>query len=435
MVAWVLALLGCGGVRFAFVVFVYLGTVLASFAAPEEAACEGFAKGIGWVHSWEEAQKESQKGVAVLSDPPFLGRPSDSPKSTTNGAHLALPRLQSRECYQQRQVQLMQVSLEASVATDEAIQQSPKAPTDRTSDKKVVEKNRQAAPDAAQAELSVFPTTVPWMPTTPQARLQHRQAEPSTTAEEAAHGLPAQPVLPPPPQVASAPSEGLTQGETTILEHLRALAKLGCEMPSEMQSRLQALEQKAAVAPRTLSHGHLNQLNRLQKQLATQLKKISDLDIEWRNFIQVVTCRIQDHAGWYQAYRAELVAQHEKKSKELESVKQMVTQASMTLVGNTPVASSPPEARDTTADMLLVNQALSQASKVPVIHLEDEPTDMEDMEEMEEEGDLPDGQTEEAGHGSGSVPHRARKVQVRPFATRSPTKVASTHLKTKTEGK
>lgn len=290
---------------------------------------------------------------------------------------------------------------------------------------------RQGTAKEALADPShaVFPSKVPWVPNTPQTRMNPRQVElqPSGSESPALPPVPPQPILtPPPPAPSGTVKESLTAEEQAILTHMKGLVEAGCPLPDQMQETLKSLEEKAQVAQpaqQTLSHGHLNQLHRLQKQLQACLKRITDVDEEWRQFIQEVSARVHNHACWYQAHRQELVGQYEKKKQELENLKHTVSQASMSLVEATEAPDTPQDMPEVVKDVGQINQLISGLGAVPVLSM-GEGDEEDDVELMEQE-------TAEAPPGPKGT---KRVIQPRPFAaSRSPSKVSQGHLKTKQE--
>lgn len=218
-----------------------------------------------------------------------------------------------------------------------------------------------------------------------------------------------------------------------MLEHLQGLLRLGCALPDDMKAQIQeqikTLEAKQSSIPRPLSHTHIHQLNRAQRQLQAIQKKVTGVDQEWRVFAQAVAIRVPEHAQWYQAHRSELMAQHASKTAELDELKKQVTEASQTLVETAQPPPPPPTAPDPAQDFAQLQATLTSLGQVPFVDLS-----AGDAEDMEDEP-LPDA-TEESAEEGAEKPRTRRPIQPRPFASgqvRSPLKVAQSQLKIKVE--
>lgn len=183
---------------------------------------------------------------------------------------------------------------------------------------------------------------VPWVPSTPQSRLPTSKDREVEMAEEALP-IPPAPVLPAPP-VASATTEPLSEAESKLLEHLRGLRELKA-LPDQLQPQLSALEERhlASQANRTLTHSHLNRLDKARNQAVSQRKKIHDLDREWGKFMAKANQHLQEHAAHFQRHRSELVAIYQKKLQEWEAVKTEITTASQTCVEQQPAMEKIPD--------------------------------------------------------------------------------------------
>lgn len=269
---------------------------------------------------------------------------------------------------------------------------------------------------------------VPWVPTTPQARLANRRVE--QTEEEASGPLldvPPPPVLPTPPaQVGS--DAALTTEEVKVLSHLRGLQAI-MPLPPEMQQQYEQLLSREKVVQPILSHGHLNRLKKLQTQMQGIAKKIGQVDADWKSFAQVVASRIQDHTLWYQQHRAQLMEQFNQKSAELQSAKEEVSQASASLVETTAQPEIQLAAPNAVQDAQAISALLTQPTTPLVINLEEGPQDME-AEAVE-----PTDSTEFDEAASPSAKADRKKTALRPtaFSRGSPRQVAQGHLKVKQE--
>lgn len=291
---------------------------------------------------------------------------------------------------------------------------------------------------AAEPEESnpwkVFPESVPWIPTTPHARLVTQ--EPDPTAGEAL-GMPPAPVLPSPPVANpavnpdSGQQSGLTQADANVLSHLKGLIQAGMHLPEAMLMEVQRLQnkEKEGVANKSLTHGHLHRLNRLRGQVQTAAQKVVELDREWESFVAKVTDRIQKHGEMYQTCRADRLETYNRKVQELAAAKQMVSEASQLLVGTLPQPEEAPQP-PVVAEMLApVQEMLSQASQVDPVgtvdltgHYEGEAAfmDADDVNDVEANEEL-----------LVEKPTTYRRINVSPFrAPTSPGKVATHILKT-----
>eukprot|EP00438_Fugacium_kawagutii_P003161 Skav218941 [mRNA] locus=scaffold678:178176:190869:- [translate_table: standard] len=269
---------------------------------------------------------------------------------------------------------------------------------------------------------AVFLTNAPWVVSTPQARLQSlRQVE----MDPRQPSVPPPPVLPPPPThpaPAAMQPEVLTAEEQEMLKHLRGLRSLNAELPPQFLAQLQLLEEKEKEqgALKPLSHGHISRLHRLQTQVRNQLNKIQKLDAEWKSFLDVVNNRMGQHVECFRAYRAELVQQYQAKLQDLDNAKQLLSEASRSLVDTMPPAETAPEQPNLEADAQHFHQVLQQAAAVETLSVEDS----EEMEPVEE--DMNGGPPIKVEKSSTYRP------RVAPFrGAASPTKVANLNLKQK----
>eukprot|EP00438_Fugacium_kawagutii_P005627 Skav235145 [mRNA] locus=scaffold1072:88465:89610:- [translate_table: standard] len=281
------------------------------------------------------------------------------------------------------------------------------------------------------AMCSVIPEGMPWMPTTPQAHLAHRDVAGPVITPEA--GLPPPPVLPVPPAPPAGPPHvpALTAEEQQALSHLRGLASLGVGFPAELETKYQMLlgKEKEAAGGKALTHTHLHKLNRLKSQVQSAEKKIISLDAEWAAFVETVTKKLQMHGQCYQQYRADLMETYNKKLADLALAKQEVSQASQMLTGQGTDPSSLMGAPDLEADFRHMQEVLMRAGTVDQVQLVSD--DGMEEEELQEASPV-------AGEAQAPSPHikpaRAtsyRTTRPTPFArgTNSPQKVQQNHLK------
>lgn len=289
---------------------------------------------------------------------------------------------------------------------------------EKTKDKKA----KKDQPAKTTLDLGLTPGRTPWVPSTPQGRLTGRQIELNKDEEPA---LPPQPVLPPPPQ-APQEKENLTEEETKVLAHLRGLVKLNCPLPAELQAQLAHLEQKDKVVPSALSHGQLNKLKRVQNQLQGIGKKIAQVDTDWRHFVQAVTNHVQEHGGWYQAHRQDLLNQYNMKAEELEMAKREVSQASSLLVEKTAeTTTTVPEGPEVAVGIAAISQTLAHAAGTQFQALE-----VLSEEEPMDTGPGEDGNGQPEGTTDSGEQKARRTIRPQPFsASRSPQRVAQHILK------
>lgn len=187
------------------------------------------------------------------------------------------------------------------------------------------EKGEQAEMD----QMALFPTKVPWMPSTPSTRVTKKieAGSGSGAVEEPGQAL-QQPVT------NLAPDAPLSAEEEKKLEHLKALQGMGMELSSSMEELLKDLmrRQQATVANKSLTHGHLNRLTRLKTQVLAVGKKLTALDAEWQNFVQQTMQKMKHHVAMYQQCRGDLLEQYNSKYEELRAMRQEISTASQSLL-------------------------------------------------------------------------------------------------------
>lgn len=240
----------------------------------------------------------------------------------------------------------------------------------------------------------LFPSKLPWVNTSPQARMVARglaeQPQSSTTEETTTAVAAADKV--------AVPAE---QSDPEVLTHLKALKKALGSLPDSLEEQLQSLEAKA---DKTVTHGQINKLGKLQKQLASLGTKISEMDHNWKVFTDKVMQKFATHQQMYQQCRQQLVADFLQKSQEIQAVKEQVQNASVAMFqAHVTEPPQPVEAVDV--------DALFEAAQ------EDAYMDMEQGEEEEDSELVQEKPRPPIG------PFRKRLTPV------SPTKVHTTHLK------
>lgn len=265
---------------------------------------------------------------------------------------------------------------------------------------------------------AVFPEKVPWVVSTPMTRVSSKVGE-ASSASNRELDLPPQPVLPPPPTGQEHVS--LTEDESKKLQSLRSLDSMGMELTEEMTRLLEQLtaKEQMAASAKALTHGHLNRLHKLRNQVSASAKKVVDLDKEWTAFIANTLNKVKEHAQMYQSCRADLLEVHNQKIAELLVVKKEMSEASMSLLGQTQPVAEIPDMPDPAESIQALQEAMNEGGAVGPIDLTAE------MEEDEMEG------FEQAG-----ITSKATSKALKPFkGATSPTKVTNLHLKTKTESK
>ena len=261
-----------------------------------------------------------------------------------------------------------------------------------------------------QVDWSLFPEKVPWIPTTPSTRIVRKPEMMDGHGAEAQH--PSQSTLVTPLEAA------LTSEEERKLEHLKGLQEMGMELTRQMQSQLEQLtaKQQANQATKSLTHGHLNRLNKLKSQVTAAGKKIQDLDAEWKAFMEKTVQKVRQRAMMFQQCRGDLLENYNAKIQELRQIKQEVSLASQSLLENQWAAPTIQEAPMIAEQLAELDQVIDVETFTGHVDLTG------DMEEDEiSENDLP---TQPRVKGSPKVPKSFR-------ASQSPTKVATQHLKPK----
>eukprot|EP00438_Fugacium_kawagutii_P028839 Skav229823 [mRNA] locus=scaffold2672:85924:87229:- [translate_table: standard] len=277
-----------------------------------------------------------------------------------------------------------------------------------------------ATKHVTQGPWQLFADKMPWVPSTPQTRVTSiRDKE-----EEDDKPLPPPPVLPAPPIAATGSSplgqvEPLTEEEGLMLKHLKGLQGLNA-LPDLLAQQLHQLEvrQQATMEIKSLNHGHLNRLHRARNQVTSLTKRISGLDMEWKQFIATAMERMQWHSTHYHNHRSDLMESLNRKLLELEQVKKEVQEASQSLMGQIvgvdDAIEHPPAQEDLTKFHDLAHM-LHQASDASIQLLDN---DME--EELKPASPVSDKENPPKKHVIAPAPFRSPG---------SPGKVATSHLK------
>lgn len=265
---------------------------------------------------------------------------------------------------------------------------------------------------AATSEEDVFSSKLPWVTNSPHARAPPGEGRSSTLEENTA--LP----IPPDAKTAPAPAQAGEEDVAKLHQHLKGLKAALGSLPAELEEKLVQCEDK--LRERTLSHGHLNRLGKLNKQMKSLMVKIQSMDEGWQKFAQQVADKFEEHRKMYHSSRESLMKEYLVKAQELQQAKQEVQMASQHLFAEVPAVPPPGTAEDTA---LMMQQALQEDAMFGEAQFDgypdgEHPINLEDDELMEE-----------ATHAKSLT-----KSAVQPFARRvaaSPTKVAQLHLKQK----
>ena len=286
----------------------------------------------------------------------------------------------------------------------------------RSKSRKYKEDEKEKA--QTQEEVSIFPSKVPWIQTTPSRSMTNRIDGISNDGGELQ--LPPQPVLPPPPIASKeTQAEALTSDEQKMLEHLRGIQNMGMDMPVNMQERLNHLVQKEQkhLVDKSLTHGHINRLNKLKGQVAACGKKVQTLDIEWNSFVQKTQEKVRLHALMYQQCRANLMENYNSKLSELQLIKEEVNRASQTLL-------KPPEIETLEAAQPDVGTQMEELARI-----------FQEGGQVESPIEIGDASMEEEElvmDGTEADQKKPVSLAMKPFrSAASPSGVAKAHLKMK----
>ena len=201
----------------------------------------------------------------------------------------------------------------------------------------------------AEDVTGIVATEVPWIATTPQSRLLASKAKDSLPGESADLPLPPQPVLPQPPTRSTATTATadniLTPDETRALESLKSLKGLGLPLAEEQENMLAQLlqKEKESTVVRSLTHGHINKLNKHQDRVDAAAKKIAVLDQEWSKFVQNIQAQVKFHADKYRQCRDQQMQIYLEKKQELENYKVEVEAASKSMLETSKPSHTPPQ--------------------------------------------------------------------------------------------
>jgi len=271
----------------------------------------------------------------------------------------------------------------------------------------------------------VFGDKPPWVSSTPQTRVNQRTVQEEHQEMDQALPLPPPaPVVPPPSSQAADKPVALTDDEVKQLGHLRALKGMNMPLSEQLVAIYEELERKEQLdQPAQISHSQLNRFNKLNTQISAVGAKVRQLDEEWTQFLQNIVERTQNHALQYQQCRKELIVSLKTKQQELRQLKSSISQASMTMVAQKEVLELPEDQSELQASMEVLQRLAYHANLQQVQFVEDDPSDDDEPELMETQP-VP-AEDEKSSVQTKLTPHTRYKGQ------QSPTKVLSTHVKTK----
>ena len=122
-------------------------------------------------------------------------------------------------------------------------------------------------------DKNIFGDQHPWVMSSPQPRTMASGS--GQTVVESTH----ESALPIPPQIK--PSDPPEMNQESVLTHLRGLKKAMGTLREALEVQLKSLEEQAK--DRMLSHGHLNKLSKLQRQLTALHSRIQEMDSNWHH--------------------------------------------------------------------------------------------------------------------------------------------------------
>ena len=249
------------------------------------------------------------------------------------------------------------------------------------------------------------------MASSPHARVPPGDAK-NPIPEEASSALP----IPPEPKTPSVQSG--EEDITKLHQHLKALKTALGSLPDELEQKLVQCEEK--VREKALSHGHLNRLGKLNKQMKTIMSKLQTMDEGWQQFAKKVMEKFEEHRQMYHTSRENLMKEYLSKAQELQAAKEEVQLASQHLFAEQPAIPVVAQMDDATA---LMEQALQDDELFQQASFDGYFESIETIEDEEDEL-----MTEKPAP---KTPHRDPR---QPFGRKtgaSPTKVANLHLKPK----
>ena len=104
-------------------------------------------------------------------------------------------------------------------------------------------------------------------------------------------------------------------------------------------------EATVGSAAKSITHGYINKLNKLKSQVSTACRKIQQLDKEWETFVEATLQKIRQHAQLFQQCRSDLLEAYNLKLGELNALKQEMSSASISMLGETMMPTGTPKAQ------------------------------------------------------------------------------------------
>ena len=291
--------------------------------------------------------------------------------------------------------------------------------------KEVQKQPKTSKTEKEEKDWTMCPERAPWIPTTPHGRLPARSQDVflkdnGDMDQDQELPLPPQPSLPMPP-AAPKVEDKMSEEEVKILAHLRGLEENGLELTDVLLQQKEKLEAKCNdLPPKSLSHSHLNRLDKATEKVAKCKARIKALDAEWEKFAKTMSQKIQYHSSMYQQPRGELMASYNQRLEELRKLRAEVDAASKTLLGSTEEET---ELMSQEAFSAELTQTLKTLSAQTPILVEDDEEMIADQEQM--------GASQMSGEEQAEGAKGARTKPSSHTAFRSPTRVAATHLKPK----
>ena len=90
----------------------------------------------------------------------------------------------------------------------------------------------------------------------------------------------------------------------------------------EQQKEELLVRQQNATVAKSITHGHINKLNKLKSQVSTAGRKVQQPDKEWEAFVDATIQKIRQHAQLFQQCRADLMEAYNNELGELTALKQ-----------------------------------------------------------------------------------------------------------------
>ena len=138
----------------------------------------------------------------------------------------------------------------------------------------------------SKEEEMVFTSKLPWVVNSPQTRVTTVEIPAAEATETAAS---TEPQMPASPNV----EEDINQ----VLQHLRGLKQALGSLPRELEEKLQTYEER--IKDRALTHGHLNRLGKITKQLKGIATRLTAMDEGWISFSKRVKDKYEHHKVLY----------------------------------------------------------------------------------------------------------------------------------------